>query len=58
MGLQGKLHPLAALPPGKNLGTHFTGGWLGPRAVMDVPETVGSFITSGIRTTYSWVFNL
>jgi hypothetical protein len=27
MGVVGQRHALAALPPGKRPGTHFTGGW-------------------------------
>jgi len=35
MGLGGQRHALPALPPGKILGTNYTGGWLGPRAGLD-----------------------
>jgi hypothetical protein len=35
MGVGGKLQAPAALPPGKKPGTHFTGGWVGPRAGVD-----------------------
>jgi len=32
MGVGGQRHAPAALPPGKRRGTHFIGGWVGPRA--------------------------
>jgi hypothetical protein len=32
MGVSGQLHDPAALPPGKRPGTHFIGGWVGPKA--------------------------
>jgi len=32
MGVGGERHAPAALPPGK---THFTGGWVSPRAGLD-----------------------
>jgi hypothetical protein len=35
MGMGGQLHAPAALPPGKRLGTHSIGGWVGPRAGLD-----------------------
>ena len=35
MGLRGQRHAPAALPPGKSPGTHFIGGWVGPRAGLD-----------------------
>jgi hypothetical protein len=35
MEVSGQLHALAALPPGKDPGTHWIGGWVGPRAVLD-----------------------
>jgi hypothetical protein len=35
MGVDGQHHTLAALPPGKWPGTHFTGCWVGARAGMD-----------------------
>jgi hypothetical protein len=31
MGVGGQRHALAALPPGKRLGTNCTGGWVGPQ---------------------------
>jgi hypothetical protein len=31
-GMGGKRHSPSALPPGKKLGTHCIGGWVGPRA--------------------------
>jgi hypothetical protein len=34
--MSGQLHAQAALPPGKEPpGTHWIGGWVGPRAGMD-----------------------
>jgi hypothetical protein len=36
MDVSGQLHAPATLPPGKALlGTHWIGGWVGPRAVLD-----------------------
>jgi hypothetical protein len=36
MEVSGQLHAPAALTPGKeSLGTHWIGGWVGPRAVLD-----------------------
>jgi hypothetical protein len=36
MEVSGQLHAPAALPPGKEPpGTHWKGGWVGPRAVLD-----------------------
>ena len=35
MGVGGQRHARAALPPGKIPGTHFTGGWVKPRAGVD-----------------------
>ena len=35
MGVGGQRYAPAALPQGKRPGTHFTGGWVGPRAVLD-----------------------
>jgi hypothetical protein len=32
MEVGGRQHAPAALPPGKGLGTHCIGGWVGPRA--------------------------
>jgi hypothetical protein len=32
----GQRHAPAALPSGKRPGTHRTGGWVGPRAGLDV----------------------
>jgi len=31
MGVGGQRHVPVALPPGKKTGTHFIGGWVGPR---------------------------
>ena len=35
MGMGGQRHALSALPLGKRAGTHYTGGWVGPRAGLD-----------------------
>jgi hypothetical protein len=35
MGVSGQLHAPAALSPGNRPGTHFIGGWVGPRAGLD-----------------------
>ena len=34
-GVGGQCHVPAALPPGKRPGTHYIGGWAGPRAGLD-----------------------
>ena len=36
MGVGGQRQAPAALPPGKRLDIHCTGGWVGPRAGLDV----------------------
>ena len=38
MEVSGQLHALAALPLRKYLGTHLLGGWVGPRAAVDVSQ--------------------
>ena len=43
MGLRGQPHSPAASTPG----THFTGGWVGPRAGMDGAENV---VPTGFRS--------
>jgi hypothetical protein len=50
MEVNGRLHAAAALPPGKNVGDHKTGGWVGPRAGLDALETDKSVAHTGIRT--------
>jgi hypothetical protein len=35
MKVSDQLHAPATLFPGKNPGTHWIGGWVGPRAVLD-----------------------
>ena len=35
MGVGGQSFSPAALPPGKRVGTHYIGGWVGPRAGLD-----------------------
>ena len=36
LGVGGQSHALAALPMGERSGTHCIGGWVGPRAVLDL----------------------
>jgi len=44
MEVSGQLHAPAALPPGKEPVTHWIGGWVGPRAVLDaVVKRNGAF---------------
>jgi hypothetical protein len=39
MEVSGQLHAPAALPPGERApGTHWIGGWVGPRAVLEAEE--------------------
>jgi hypothetical protein len=38
MEVSGQLHAPAALRPGKVSGSHCIGGWMGPRAGLDVTE--------------------
>jgi hypothetical protein len=38
MEVSGQLHAQAALPPGKDPGTHWIGGGVGPRAGVDAGE--------------------
>ena len=38
MGVGGQLQAPLPLPPGKGPGTHYIGGWVGPRAGQDVCE--------------------
>ena len=35
MGVGDQRHAPADLPPGKRAGSHYTGGWVGPRAGLD-----------------------
>ena len=42
MGLVGQRHAPAALRLGKRLGTHCTGGWLGPRVTWTDVENLDS----------------
>jgi hypothetical protein len=40
MGVSGQRHAPAALyPPEMIPGTHWTGGWVGPRAGLDTPSS-------------------
>jgi hypothetical protein len=36
MEVSGQLHTSAALPPGNSPGAHWTGGWVDPRASLDI----------------------
>jgi hypothetical protein len=47
MGVGGQHHARAALPPGERPCTHCTGGWVGPRAGLDVCGK--SRLPTGIR---------
>jgi len=38
MEVSGQCDASAALPPRNNPSTHLIGGWVGPRAVMDILE--------------------
>jgi hypothetical protein len=38
MEMSGQHHAPAALPPGQNPDTHWTGGWVGPRTNVDLFE--------------------
>ena len=44
---RGQQHALAALYPQERPGTHFTGGWAGPRAGLDGRKNL---IPTGIRS--------
>ena len=37
--ISGRQHAPAALNPQERLGTHYTGGWVGPRAGLDGRKT-------------------
>jgi hypothetical protein len=47
MGMGGQLHAPAALPPGKRPGTHYIGGWVGPRADLDGCTVVHNLAQTG-----------
>ena len=47
MGVGGQHYAPAALPPGKRPGTHFIGGWVGPRVGVD---GCGKLARTGIRS--------
>jgi len=42
MGMGGECHAPAALPVGKRYGTHCTGGWVGPRVILDDVENLAT----------------
>ena len=46
-GVNCQQHAPAALYPREKLGTHFTGGWVGPRAGPDMGENL---VPTGIRS--------
>jgi hypothetical protein len=48
MEVGGQRHAPATLPPGKEPGTHFIGGWVRPRAVM---HCWGKYRPTGIRSS-------
>jgi hypothetical protein len=51
MKLSNNLHAPAALPPGKDYGTHWIGGWTGPKAGLDeVAKTKKDPFLAGNRT--------
>jgi len=40
MGLGGQHHASTALSPGKNTGSHYKGGWVGPKTGLDGYEEI------------------
>jgi len=44
MEVGGQCHALATLPLGKRPSTHWTGGWVGPRAGLDLAPTGIQFL--------------
>jgi hypothetical protein len=52
IGVSGQSHAPAALwPRGKGPGTHWTGGWVGPRAGVDTDVEEKSLASAGNRTS-------
>jgi len=49
--VNGQHHTLTALFPDNNPGTHWTGGWVGPTASLDVLEKRNSLPPASIQTT-------
>lgn len=49
MKVSGYLHASVTLSGGKDTGTYWVGGWVGPRAILDILEKDSRAIT-GIRT--------
>jgi hypothetical protein len=47
MGVGGQRHTTAALPTGKRYGTYCIGGWVDPRAGLDVCGNLG--LLAGLR---------
>ena len=58
MGVSGQQHAPAALYPREGPGTHFTGGWVGPRADLDgrknlVPTGIRSWTVQPVVSRYT-----
>jgi hypothetical protein len=51
MEVSSQLHTLAALPVGKNPGTHWVGGWVCPGAGLDILEKSKISFPANILTT-------
>jgi hypothetical protein len=49
IGMAGQRHPSAALTPGKNTDTHFTGGCVGPGKLWMGEEKKNSFAPKGVK---------
>ena len=45
-GVRGQRHAPAALYPRERRGTHCTGGWVGPRAGLDISDDRSAFAMS------------
>jgi hypothetical protein len=50
MEMSGQLHAPAALPPRKSPGTHWIGGWVGPRSSLELQSKEKSFAPAGNQT--------
>ena len=55
MEVSGELHSPAALPPGKNTGTNLTGGWVGPRHILEdlSPSRLETWIIHPMPSNYT-----
>ena len=49
MAMSGHVYTSAALPPGKNDATYWTGGWVDPRVGLDYLEKRNMFSVSAIE---------